>query len=296
MLPLTNHFSVFNLGYHKKAWSNMGELSGLIKKHQVVAFFIIVFVISWGLWIPDIIITGGKVSLLIYAGGFGPFLSAIFVTLIVEKRPGLHKWFRRTFRFRINVLWYLLGALFLPIGVVLLQFGLYLFFGGQPDFSNSLPWWLYLINLPIVMLFAGGNEEPGWRGFALPKLLIKQNPLVASLIIGIIWAVWHIPIFFNSEWSGAGTSFVWFLANTVGLSLIMTWLYYKSSRSVFPVMLFHQATNIIWNYFPMPDDVLTGVDDFIVLKTIVYWTIAIVLIIVTKGHLSYQPELSSPKV
>jgi len=256
---------------------------------------IFAFAFSWCLWIPDIISRGGKVSLLIYAGGFGPFLSAVFVIWIVEKKLGLYQWFHRTFRLRINILWYLLGALFLPTGVVLLQFGLYLLWGGQPDFSNALPWWLYLLNLPIVMLFAGGNEEPGWRGFALPKLLIKRNPVTASLILGIIWTIWHVPLFFLAEWGGAETPFVWFLANVVGLSFIMTWLYHRSSRSVFPVMLFHQATNIIWNYFPMPDDVLSGMDDFIVLKTIVYWTIAIVLIIATKGRLGYHLETSSLK-
>ena len=273
----------------------MGKLSVWIKKHQVIAFFIVAFAISWCLWILDIIITGGKTSLLIYAGGFGPFLSAIFITWIVGKRAGLHQWFRSTFRLRINILWYLLGAFFMPIGVLLIQFGIYLLLGGQSDYSNALPWWLYFLNLPIVMLFAGGNEEPGWRGFALPKLLKKQNPLAASLLIGILWAGWHIPIFFNPTWSSAETPFAWFLTNTIGLSIIMTWLYYKSSRSVFPVMLFHQATNIIWNYFPMPDDVLIGIDDFIVLKTIVYWTIAIALIITTKGHLGYNRETSPLK-
>jgi membrane protease YdiL (CAAX protease family) len=278
-----------------KERSTVDKLTGWVKKHQVFAFFIFAFAFSWCLWIPDIIITGGKMSLFTYAGGFGPFLSAVLIVWIVEKRVGLRQWFRRTFRLRINILWYLLGALFLPIGVVLLQFGLYLLLGGQPDFSNALPWWLYLLNLPIVMLFAGGNEEPGWRGFALPRLLMKRNPLTASLILGVLWAIWHVPIFFNAEWGGAGTPFVWFIVNVVGLSFIMTWLYQRSSRSVLPVMLFHQATNIIWNYFPMPNDVLSGMDDFIVLKTIVYWTIAIVLSIATKGRLGCHLESSSPK-
>ena len=61
------------------------------------------------------------------------------------------------------------------------------------------------------------------------------------------------------------------------------------------MMLFHQATNHIWNYFPMPDDVLSGIDDFIVLKTIVYWTIAAILMITTKGRLGYHLDKSSLK-
>ena len=272
----------------------MYKLSEQIKNHQVVTFLMVTFAISWCLWIPDII-TGGKMSLLIYAGGYGPFLSAVLVVWIVERGVGLRQWFRRTFKLRINIIWYLLGAFFLPIGVVLLQFALYLLWGGQPDFSDTPPLWLYLLNIPILMLFAGGNEEPGWRGFALPRLLTKRNPLTASLILGIIWAAWHVPLFFLPEWGGAETPFIWFVANTVGLSFIMTWLYNRSRSSVFPVMLFHQATNHIWNYFPMPNDVLSGMDDFIVLKTIVYWTIAIILMIATKGHLGYHLEKSSLK-
>jgi membrane protease YdiL (CAAX protease family) len=269
----------------------MCKLSEQIKNHQVVTFLLVTFAISWCLWIPDII-TGGKISLLIYAGGYGPFLSAALVVWIVERGVGLRLWFRRTFKLRISIIWYLLGAFFLPIGVVLLQFALYLLWGGQPDFSDIPPLWLYLLNIPILMLFAGGNEEPGWRGFALPRLLTKRSPLTASLILGIIWAAWHVPLFFLPAWGGAETPFIWFVANTVGLSFIMTWLYNRSRSSVFPVMLFHQATNHIWVYFPMPDDVLYGMDDFIVLKTIVYWTIAIVLVIATKGHLSYSSKKS----
>ena len=234
-------------------------------------------------------------SFLIYAGAFGPFLSAVFVTWIAHGRPGLHTWFRTTFRLRINIWWYLLGALFLPIGVVCILFGLYTLLGGQPDFSTALSWWIYPLNLLVLMFFAGGNEEPGWRAFALPRLVARSNPLTASLILGNIWVAWHIPLFLNQGWGGYETPFVWFLVNTVGLSFIMTWLYYRSSRSVFPVMMFHQATNVIWHHFPMPDDVLSGIDDFIVLKTIAYWTIAVILIIATRGRLGYQFELSSPE-
>ncbi|MFC2014811.1 CPBP family intramembrane glutamic endopeptidase [Chloroflexota bacterium] len=273
----------------------MGKLSKWINKHQVISFFVLAFAISWCIWIPNIIVTGGKMSFFTYAGGFGPFLSAVIVLWIVEKKEGLSQWLRRIFWLRINIVWYLVGAFILPIGVVLFQFGLYSFWGGQPDFANALPWWLYLLNLPIVMLFAGGNEEPGWRGFALPKLLANRSPIIASLILGILWATWHLPVFFNSVWSGYGTPFIWFLANVVGLSFIMTWLYYRSRRSVFPVMLFHQATNIIWNYFPMPDEILSGMNDFIVMKTIVYWITVIVLILATKGRLGYPSELSSPE-
>lgn len=272
------------------------ELSGWVKQYKVTAFFVFAFVISWTIWfsVRLFLAQKGVFHPFYYVGVFGPFLSAIIVTGITERWSGLRQWLRKTFNFRINIGWYLIGGLLGPIGVALFQFSLYLLFGGEPDFSKAYPWWKYLIIVPITALFAGGNEEPGWRGFALPQLLKKQHPLVASLFLGIMWATWHIPFTLSTGWGGGSYGFAWFIINTVGLSFIMTWLYFKSSMSVIPVMLFHQGTNHVWHYFPMPSDVIPGLPDWIVLKTIVYWTLAIILMIVTKGRLGSNDN--EPKV
>jgi membrane protease YdiL (CAAX protease family) len=266
----------------------MKELSIWIKQHNATAFFVFAFLISWSIWISVRLFLAqkGVFHPFYFAGVFGPFLSAVIVSGITERWSGLRQWFRKTFNFRINIGWYLIGGLLGPIGVALFQLGLYLFLGGESDFSKAYPWWKYLIIVPIWALFAGGNEEPGWRGFALPKLLKRQSPLVASLFLGLMWAIWHIPLTLSTGGKDVNYHwFFWFIFNTVGLSFIMTWLYFKSSKSVIPVMLFHQGTNHVWHYFPMPSDVIPGLPDWIVLKTIVYWTIAIVLMIITKGRL-----------
>jgi membrane protease YdiL (CAAX protease family) len=256
---------------------------------SVWLFFVLSFAISWGIWIPTLLLVqkGEESHPLIFVGGYGLFLSAIIVTWRVEGIAGLRKWLARTFRLRVNIVWYLLALFLLPVGIALVQFGLYLFLGGQADFSSVPPWWNYLLSVPIAALFAGGNEEPGWRGFALPKMLTITSPLVASLVIGVIWAGWHIPLFFSQAWLGS-TPFVWFLLNTVVLSVIMTWLYLKSSGSVLPVMLFHQATNLVWNYFPMETDVLPTADDWLVLKTLVYGIVAFILLGATAGQIGFS--------
>jgi membrane protease YdiL (CAAX protease family) len=253
----------------------------------VWSFFVLSFTISWGIWIPTLWLLqkGEESHPLIFVGGFGLFLSAIIVTWRVEGVSGLRKWLARTFRLRVNIVWYLLAMFLLPIGIALVQFSLYLLLGGQADFSSAPPWWSYLLSVPIAALFAGGNEEPGWRGFALPKMLTSTSPLVASLVIGGMWAAWHIPLFF-SAWLGS-TPFAWFLLNTVFLSVIMTWLYLKSSGSVLPVMLFHQATNTVWNHFPMETDILPTADDWLVLKTLVYGIVAFIILVATKGQIGF---------
>jgi membrane protease YdiL (CAAX protease family) len=173
------------------------------------------------------------------------------------------------------------------------QYAVYLLLGGEADFSDlEYPWLAYPIVLVLTTLFTGGNEEPGWRGFALPRLLERLSPLNASLVLGVIWVAWHLPMFFNEEW-GANNDFVWFLVNVLGLSIIMTWLFLRPRGSVIPAMLFHGGTNVVGSYFPLMTDVVPGAPDFFVLRGSVYWAIAIALLVATRGRLGLEREAVS---
>ena len=189
-------------------------------------------------------------------------------------------WLRSIFRLRIPVVLYLTGAFFLPIGVGALQYGLYSVLGGVADFSDAIPWYLYLLYLLPTAALTGGNEEPGWRGLALPALLQWFHPAFVSIILGTIHAAWHLPLMDYYD-----TTFGLYLFNVVGLTFILNWLYFKSRNSVIPVMLFHAGTNVIGSFIPTPTDVLDGQVSFMVLRGIVYWAVAIVLLIITKGRL-----------
>jgi len=192
------------------------------------------------------------------------------------------------------MVWYLLAAFLLPIGMAVLHYGLYRLLGGQTTFSNTPPWWIYPIGVVFVTILYGGLEEPGWRGFAVSKLLTKYNPVVASFIIAPIWVAWHLPLYFITGWSGNDQPLVWFLLYVLALSLIMTWLYLNANRSVLPVMLLHGATNHVFNYFPMETVVIRSFAyDFNVLKTIVYWTIALILLMATSGRLGWRSDKAS---
>ena len=149
----------------------------------------------------------------------------------------------------------------LPFIIGCLQYGLYRVLGGKPDFSQALPWDLYLANLAVVFLLYGGNEEPGWRGYALPALLEYFHPLLATLILGVIHSVWHLPLL-----SGYGVTFGWYLFNLIPLTVIFNWFYLKPSGNVVPVMLLHAGVNIIENFVPTPDTVLGGLGSSTVLR------------------------------
>ena len=263
--------------------------NNVYKPVQIILFFVLTLLISWSFLIPWARSNGGEGSLALPCAGYGPFLAAVIVVGFSKGRTGLSHWLGKVFRLRIPVILYLAGAFFLPFIVGGLQYGLYLVLGGEPDFSTVNPWNLYVANLVLIFLLYGGNEEPGWRGFALPALLERFHPLLASIILGIIHAAWHLPMM-----TTYGTTFGWYLFNVIPLTVILNWFYLKSRGSVIPVMLLHAGVNTIGNYVPTPIVVLGGFGIEIFLRGLVYWVMAIVIVIWTKGRLgadSNNPQL-----
>jgi membrane protease YdiL (CAAX protease family) len=267
-----------------------------ICEHQLVSFFIIAFALSWVVWIPTIIflVTDGDWHPVMFVGAFGPWFSAVLVVWATRGGSGVGAWFKRRFGKRISPLWYLMAWFVMPIGVGAFQYLLYRLAGGHPAHSGAEDWIKYAISVPIAALIAGGNEEPGWRGFALPKMLERMSPVAASLVLGVFWVAWHIPLFWLPGWGGSDKNLMLFLLSVGGLSIIMTWLFYRSSMNVIPAMLFHQATNQVQELFPTPGDLIPGVDDWQILRGIVYWAIAIVLIVATRGRLGYSASNETP--
>jgi membrane protease YdiL (CAAX protease family) len=207
-------------------------------------------------------------------------LSAVILIRVKGGGGALRAWLRRIFLSRAPVSVYFAGALILPAVFAGMHFGLYTYLGGEHDFSEAMPWFAYPIALLLTALLTGGNEEPGWRGFALPGLLRWFHPIPAAVILGLIHGAWHLPLMANYD-----TSFGWYLLNIVPLTVILNWFYLKSRWNVIPVMLLHASTNVIGNILPTPTDVLDGLGTFMFLRAVVYWAIAIFLIIATKGRL-----------
>jgi membrane protease YdiL (CAAX protease family) len=256
-----------------------------VTPRMLVLYFVLAFGITWSILIPALAIVpeDGQILFFILAA-FGPFLAAVITIWASKGRAELGQWLRQVLRLRLPVILYLAGAFFLLIGVGLLHYGLYRVLGGEPDFSDAIPWYLYLLYLLPTALLTGGNEEPGWRGFALPVLLERFHPVLATLILGVAHAAWHLPLMGHYD-----TTFDLYLFGLIPLTCIFNWLYLKSQKSVIPVALFHAGTNVIGSFIPMPMDVLGGVGTFVFLRAVVYWGIAIVLLIVTRGRLGYDP-------
>jgi membrane protease YdiL (CAAX protease family) len=110
---------------------------------------------------------------------------------------------------------------------------------------------LFPLLFAYVLLFGGGLEEPGWRGHLQPVLARTRGTLVAALIVGVIWATWHLPLFVLPGTIQTEMAFWLYLPNVVGLSVILAYLTAAASDSVIPAILLHAAVNSMANYYPI---------------------------------------------
>jgi membrane protease YdiL (CAAX protease family) len=137
--------------------------------------------------------------------------------------------------------------------IFLIGIGITLTFG-QPVAWMPLPTGIELVGLIILTFLytfffgAGTNEEPGWRGFALPKLQLKYSPLVASLILGLIWGLWHAPIYIPQY--DSVFRFILFLLNTIKIAIVLTWFYNRTGGSVLSTALLHTIGNLTFEFIP----------------------------------------------
>jgi membrane protease YdiL (CAAX protease family) len=260
-------------------------------------YFILTFLISWPVWaLGNTILPKDLTTITLIIGAFGPFLAATIIINVTEGRSELNKWFKTTFNFRISFTWYIMGAILLPFSLGVIHHVIYLILGGKSGIKFDLDWLTYFAYLIPTALLTGGNEEPGWRGYITPVLMSRFNILVVHVIIGTGWALWHLPLYFFRNWGGNDQPFIWLVIYCIPLSMILTWLYYKSRKSIIPVMLLHAGTNVVFRYFPMETKIFDSVnDEFTVIKTIVYWFFAVIILIISKGTLGYKKqELDRP--
>ncbi len=225
-----------------------------IKRHPLAAYFALAYAFSWSAWgvlaaarLPP----GPSHSLLLILGGFGPAVSAFCVASIAEGTDGVQMLKSRLFRWRVALKWYA-WALLVPIVLFYISYLAYRGAGGQvADTGVVPPAYAYPVLLIYVFFLGGGQEEPGWRGYALPYLLTKYSPLSSSLILGVFWVMWHLPLFFLPDAAQASIPFGWYVLNGIALSVIFTYLFCSTSGSVPLAMLLHAGVNAPVAWFPM---------------------------------------------
>jgi uncharacterized protein len=220
----------------------------LLKRHPVFWFFLFAFLISWMGMLPLMLYGRGSFPftspVFNIVGGLGPTIAAVIVALALKGKAGLKELFWPLLWGRVGIQWYLVAFLGMVLlagtGLVLL----FLFNGTAPNWARFGP----LIGIvPIFLLNLVSNvwEEIGWRGFALPRLQARYSALVASLILGALWAAWHLPLLLNP--ANPMSAFPWFatLINITATAIIYTWIYNNTRGSLLLVTLFHAASNMV---------------------------------------------------
>jgi membrane protease YdiL (CAAX protease family) len=231
-------------------------------------FFVIALGWSWLFWIP-IAVLGINVTmfpgvLLFAIGGLGPVLSAIILTLMTQSREEWQDYWRRVIDFkRIPLKWYAVIFFLAPLYSILALLTGFLIEGNMPHLETAASYLnspLTILPFALVTLFYGPlPEELGWRGYALDRLQGKWNALVSSIILGIIWSLWHVPMFFmrgslQSEVFPLSSVRFW-LAMGPGIlaeAVIMTWICNNTQRSTLSAILFHFMMNFTGEFLRLP--------------------------------------------
>ncbi len=222
---------------HRAKWRDA------IARHELIVFFGLACLFSWYPWI--IALAQGRTS---GPNPRGPLVAALLVGGIASGKAGLRDVLGRIVRVRFPLRWYfvILGLPVLICSLALTVMGLF----GKP---LALPGTAALRELPdrfiFIFLFIGLGEEPGWRGFALPRLQRGHSPVIASLILAPIWAVWHLPLLGNEF---APAVIPAFLISLVAGTLIQTWIFNRTRGSVFAQMLFHAMVNTVGSGLVFP--------------------------------------------
>ena len=269
-------------------------MKNTISRFPLVSFFVMAFLFSWIAVSPVILDRTLPIEPFQMLGALaGPTLSAVIVTAILDGRNGLRDFFKRYIQWRAGLGWWL----FVLFGILLALNTLAAFILGASvwtEFLRNIGLVLitYLITLIAGVILGPLWEEPGWRGFALPRLQMQFGPIVGTLILGVLWAFWHIPGYFGG-WMVIGI--LPLIVSGVAFSIIATWVYNNTRGSILLMILLHSSSNaaISVGSRVLPTDLSEGMNAFVQsgwIPTITYSIIALIVVIATRGKLSYRKE------
>lgn len=236
------------------------------KPTPLIAFGLLTFGLSWGVWIPLALASRGLITLslsptlLTLIGAFGPSLAALVLVAATERWAGVRQLLGRLLIWRVGVHWYLF-VLAWPVVLSLLTTAVHVALGqAAPDFAHPplldvypLPpelmmvgWWVLVPFVLVQQLLMSSpmGEEIGWRGYGLPQLQQRNTPLAASIILGLIWSVWHLPLYLTREHPLANEFFGWLPLGLIPTAILFTWVFNHTRGSLLLALLFHAAINL----------------------------------------------------
>jgi membrane protease YdiL (CAAX protease family) len=275
---------------------------GIIQRHPLVCYFVMAYGFTWLAWIPYVLSQDGLGLLPFHLtqlgtlpGAYlGPLLSGFLMTAATEGKPGVRRLRYRFIQWRVGWQWYLFALCGIPIIIVMGLTPL----PGMEAAVHPDPLHLILFFPPLLLmeiLTSGLAEEPGWRGFALPRLQQQFGPLLGSVLLGILWQCWHLPLYLTSWGNGAGwLDILEAIIGNIGLTIVITWVFNHARESLLITILMHATLDACGadaelNLFSAPW--LLKYSNLGLL--IGFGIVALVLVVVTRGRLGYQRTNSS---
>ena len=212
---------------------------------ELLKFFVLTYAVMWTLFIT---VASGSVSAksplgaaLLMVGVYAPGIVALGLTWRTEGRAGVGRLIAPVLQFDVGARWYLFAIAYFPAIKLIAALVHRVTTGAWPAFGSDA---LYLIPFAIALSTpVQVGEELGWRGYALPRLMARLGLPVASIVLGLIWATWHLPQFYIREADTYGQPFIVYALQVTALSVAMAWLYVRTNGSLPVVMLMHAAVN-----------------------------------------------------
>jgi membrane protease YdiL (CAAX protease family) len=262
-----------------------------VQHYPLLSFFTLAILITWLIVLPSLLF-GLPFKIFQTVGAYGPLLAAVMVSAAM-RRNELKSLFNRMTNFRYGLGWYLI-AIFGNVLLYLLVTGL----SGAPLMQSLAEEWTLLFTLYLPALFTSFlinpiGEETGWTGFATPHLQKRFSPWLSAVILGVIWAVWHLPGFFIPSEMGAfnPVNFIFFVLSSVFIRIVWTWIINNAQGSGIAGILLHASSNavslaLIPNLLPSPTPDQMAVSGLLLLA--LFFLSSVLILIFTRGRLSYR--------
>jgi membrane protease YdiL (CAAX protease family) len=274
-------------------------LTRTTERHGLLLFSLIAYAITWtllvvgylgveaGLIDPE----GAYVGIATMVAPAGPLIAALVVLGASRGRAGLAGLGRSMVRWRVHPLWY--AYVFLGVPMLMIT-AVSLFSGVETLGALAEQSGMVLSQVPLgilsIAVFTGIPEEPGWRGYAQPWANRRYRPLIAALVVSVIWSLWHLP---NILFGGTPVDTALHLMATVISGIILAWIYNSTGGSVFIAMLAHGANNAMAGLFThaLSDTAAAvGIAEYYVISMVANGLLVLVIVALTRGRLGLAPE------
>ena len=230
-------------------------MSTFVKQHPAISMLVLAMIIAFT---PSLFVATGLLSpAWSQLSAFSSSLAGIALVLIEGRKDGLRELLSRALIWRVSIQWWIFALSFMVVPALTTPYLFHLLGGPAVDWSGLKPLYAAIPSFFVLTILAGVGEEFGWRGFLLPRLQARHNALVSAFIVGVVWSVWHIPMFLikgTMQYQlqlqrGLILAILGYAVWLIAHSIQFTWLFNNTKGSVLMAAVLHGATNAWSGYF-----------------------------------------------